>query len=140
MTAAERQVSADNVTYCLNLPVTIPVSATDFSGISSFIIELEFDPAILTFNGLINVNQALENGTFSVSVTGNILQIRYSIWNGSASITNGDELFRSSGFNSLTVGLSDLRWNWLECVIYSAGGYEIPTVYTQRAWLKFCPA
>jgi gliding motility-associated-like protein len=124
----EVEISANTVSYCLNLPVIIPVEARDFNNISSFIIELEYDPTIISFNGLANINGALENGTFSTSIIGNTLQIRYSIWNGSASVAGGEELF-SLVFNSLVAGNSGLTWNWLQCVIYSPSNDSIPAIY-----------
>jgi gliding motility-associated-like protein len=126
--AGEVEISADTVTYCLNLPVIIPVEARDFTDISSFIIELEFDPSIISFNGLTNVNGELENGTFSTSIIGNVLQIRYSIWDGSATVGIGQQLFALS-FNALVAGNSDLTWNWLQCVIYSASNDSVPGIY-----------
>ncbi len=122
------EISADTVTYCINLPVIIPVEARDFTDISSFIIELEFDPTIISFNGLSDINGELENGTFSTSIIGNVLQIRYSIWDGSATIGPGQELF-SLIFNGLTPGNSNLTWNWLQCVIYSANNDSVPGIY-----------
>ncbi|MHC1775255.1 MAG: gliding motility-associated C-terminal domain-containing protein [Lentimicrobium sp.] len=122
------EISADTVTYCLNLPVIIPVEAKDFTDISSFIIELEFDPAIISFNGLTDINTELENGTFSTSIIGNVLQIRYSIWEGSATVGPTQQLF-SLSFNGLAPGNSNLMWNWLQCVIYSATNDSVPGIY-----------
>ncbi|WP_062045502.1 T9SS type B sorting domain-containing protein [Lentimicrobium saccharophilum] len=121
-------ISTDTVTYCLNLPVVIPVDARDFNDISSFVLELEFDPSIISFNGLLNINGALSNGTFSTSIIGNVLQIRYSIFDGSATVGSGQQLF-SLSFDALAAGNSNLEWNWLQCVIYSSGNDSIPGIY-----------
>jgi gliding motility-associated-like protein len=124
----EVEISADTVTYCLNLPVVIPVEARDFTGISSFVIELEFDPSVISFSGLTNINGSLVNGTFSTSIIGNVLQIRYSIFDSSATVVGGQELF-SLVFNSLVAGSSNLTWNWLQCAIYSPSNDSLPAIY-----------
>jgi gliding motility-associated-like protein len=124
----ELVISAEEVTYCYNVPVIIPVDARDFYQVSSFIIELEFDTSILSFNGLVQINPALTGGTFSTSINGNVLQIRYSIWQGSATVQNGQQLFALS-FDGIAVGNSELDWNWMECVIYSPGNDSIPAIY-----------
>ena len=121
-------ISTDTVTYCMNVPVIIPVDARDFNNISSFILELEFDPDIISFNGLLNINGALSNGTFSTSIIGNTLQIRFSIFDGFATVGSGQQLF-SMSFDALAPGNTDLNWNWLQCVIYSAGNDSIPGIY-----------
>ncbi len=121
-------ISTDTVTYCMNLPVVIPVDARDFNDISSFVLELEFDPSIISFNGLLNINGALSNGTFSTSIIGNVLQIRFSIFDGSATVGSGQQLF-SLSFDAIAAGNSNLEWNWLQCVIFSAGNDSIPGIY-----------
>jgi gliding motility-associated-like protein len=110
--------------------VIIPVDADNFTEIASFEIELQFDPSILTFNNLININSALNGGTFSVSVTGNLLSIRYSIFSGSATVPAGAQLF-GLNFTALTPGNSDLIWNTLQYTIYTAEGYEMLALFTQ---------
>ncbi|MPM00371.1 hypothetical protein SDC9_46595 [bioreactor metagenome] len=121
-------ISTDTVTYCMNLPVVIPVDARDFNDISSFVLELEFDPSIISFNGLLNINGALSNGTFSTSIIGDVLQIRFSIFDGSATVGSGQQLF-SLSFDALSPGNSNLEWNWLQCVIFSSGNDSIPGIY-----------
>jgi gliding motility-associated-like protein len=107
----------------------MPIDAKDFTGVASFIIELDFDPAVLTFVELLNENAGLDNGTFSVSVVNNTLQIRYSAISGSVTLPNGEQLF-SLHFNGLAAGLSNLDWNLLQCNIYSSSGDTIPSIFT----------
>ncbi|PKO96004.1 MAG: hypothetical protein CVU14_11250, partial [Bacteroidetes bacterium HGW-Bacteroidetes-9] len=123
------EVSVDTLSYCLNLPIIMPIEARDFTGIASFIIELDFDPAILTFVELLNENASLNNGTFSVSVVNGTLQIRFSAYSGSITLPNGEQLF-SLHFEGLAAGLSNLNWNLLHCNIYSSSGDTIPSIFT----------
>jgi gliding motility-associated-like protein len=123
-------ISAGTMEYCMNVPVIVPVDANNFTEIASFEIELQFDPAILLFNGLININSALSGGTFSVSVTGNLLSIRYSVFSGSVTVPTGAQLF-GMNFTALTPGMSDLIWNTLQYTIYTPEGYEMLAIFTQ---------
>lgn len=123
------ELAVDTLNYCMNLPVIVPIDASDFTGVASFVIELDFDPAVLSFIELLNENSALENGTFSISISGNKLQIRYSVFSGAISLPNGEQLF-SLHFEGLAAGLSGLSWNLLQCSIYTETGYAIPSIFT----------
>ncbi len=126
--SGEVEITADTVTYCLNLPVIIPVEARDFTDISSFIMELAYNTEVLSFTGLTGVNPALENGTFSNSIVGDTLQIRFSTWDNVTTVGTGEQLF-SLRFDALAPGNSDLIWNWMQCVLYSADNDSIPAIF-----------
>jgi gliding motility-associated-like protein len=119
-------VSADMVEYCMNVPIILPVGAENFVEVASFTIELTYDPAILTYLNLTNVNPILSNaGTFSVSQNANVLIVRYSAISGSVTLPAGQGLFGVL-FDGASPGNSDILWNFDECVILGSEGYEIP--------------
>jgi gliding motility-associated-like protein len=119
-------VSADMVEYCMNVPIILPVGAENFVEVASFTIELTYDPAILTYLNLTNVNPILSNaGTFSVSQNANVLIVRYSAITGSVTLPAGQGLFGVL-FDGASPGNSDILWNFDECVILGSEGYEIP--------------
>jgi gliding motility-associated-like protein len=128
-------ISAETVEYCMNIPVIVPVDGSNFIEISSFFIELEFDPTVLSFNALEQVNPALAQGTFStfvvdVNLNSSILQIRYSIFDGSATVPGGQNLFLLN-FEALSPGISELKWNLLSCEIFESAGHQVPDLYVE---------
>jgi len=125
-------VLAGNVENCISIPFEIPVMAYDFTNISSFTIQLTFDSTVLHFNSLTQVNKHLNDGSLEASlISPGILQITFTAAD-SVTLLSEDLLFNLN-FNGLSTGNSVLQWDWLQCVIYSAYGYEIPAIYTKGA-------
>ncbi len=125
----EVEVLAGNVESCISIPFEIPLMAYDFTNISAFSIQLAFDSSILTFNGLSQVNSLLNQGILSATlISPGILQMNFQA-SDSITLLSEDLLFKLS-FYGLSPGLTELKWNWLNCVIYSASGYEIPAIYS----------
>ena len=125
-------VSATKAANCITSPVDIPVKAKDFNGIASFTIQLAFDPSIMAFNGISQMNALLIDGNISATIVSpGLLEISYEAKD-TLNLANNDDLL-SLDFNGLSVGHSELKWNSLQCVVYSASGYEIPAIYTQGA-------
>jgi gliding motility-associated-like protein len=124
------EVHASDVVSCISIPFTIPVMAYDFTNISSFTIQMSFDSTILSFNGLSQVNSLLDSGILSATlISPGILQISF---NASDSITLlSEDLLFTLNLYGLVPGITELKWDWLQCVIYSASGYEIPAIYTE---------
>ncbi|MBW6489676.1 MAG: gliding motility-associated C-terminal domain-containing protein [Lentimicrobium sp.] len=136
----EVTISAESREFCMNIPVIIPVDGNNFTQISSFYIELEFNTAVLSFNGLVQIHPALAGGSFSPSITGNILGIRWSIFDGSASVPNGEPLFLLN-FDALAPGYSPLTWNLLNCEIFESAGNQVPDIYVEgEATINPAPA
>jgi gliding motility-associated-like protein len=123
------EISVDTLNYCLNVPVIIPVEARDFTRVGEFLIELEFDPALLSFVELIAENPILSSGVANISLVGNRLQIRYSWFNGWVSLPSGEDLF-SLHFSGNAAGISNLTWNLLQCKVYTPAGDTIPSIFT----------
>jgi len=123
-------VTATKAANCVTVPVDIPLKAKDFNRISAFTIQLAFDPSIISFNGISQMNALLNDGTISATIVSpGLLEISYDAKDTLNLDNNAD--FLSLNFLGLSVGHSDLKWNSLQCVIYSSSGYEIPAIYTQ---------
>lgn len=121
---------AGDVESCISVPFEIPVMAYDFTNISAFTIQLEYDSTVIDFSGLTQVNSLLSNGNLTTSSPSpGILQISFTA-SDSVSFISEDMLF-TLNFYGKASGHTDLQWNWLQCVVYSASGYEIPAIYTK---------
>jgi len=128
--AGKVEVMAGNVANCIAIPVQIPVKAVDFTDIAAFTVQLAFDPSIMTFDGISNMNTLLNNGVLSTSiVSAGILEISFTS-NDSLTLLSEDQLFNVN-FIGISAGQTELKWNYLNCVVYSASGYEMPAVYTK---------
>ncbi|PKP02031.1 MAG: hypothetical protein CVU14_04150 [Bacteroidetes bacterium HGW-Bacteroidetes-9] len=124
-------ISADTSSYCINLPVYVPVDAINFNEIAAFTIEITFNPLLLSYNGLVNENDILLSvGQFSPSPGYGVVSIRYSAINGSATIPAGAQLFELS-FTALAPGFSELIWNTVDYVIYTDVGTNIPGIFSE---------
>jgi len=126
----EVKVLASNAKNCVSVPFEIPVMAHDFTSISSFTIQLGFDPALIAFNGVTQATGLLNNGVLSASLAAaGILEISFES-SDSLTLPSVDQLFNLS-FNSLSPGHTELQWDWLNCIIYSPSKTEIPAIYAQ---------
>ena len=126
----EVKVLAGDVVSCVSIPFEVPVMAYDFTKISAFKIQLSFDPSLMTFNGTSVINTLLNKGILSASVVSpGILEISFNTTD-SLTLLSEDKLLNIN-FMGLSSGQTNLNWTLLECVIYSATGYEIPAIYTK---------
>ena len=125
-------ILAGNVVSCVKLPISIPVLAYDFTDISSFTIQMAFDSSVLNFSGLTQMNGLLNNGSLTFSlISPGMLKIEFTA---SDSITlRSEDLLFNLNFYGLASGYSELNWNLMVCKVFSAMGYEIPSIYTKGA-------
>lgn len=124
------KVVASDAKNCVSVPFEIPVMAHDFTSISAFTIQLGFDPVLMTFNGITQAADLLSNGVLSASLASpGLLEISFES-SDSLTLPNVDQLL-SLSFNGLSPGHTELKWNWLNCVIYSPSKMEIPAIYVQ---------
>jgi len=123
-------VLAGDVQSCISLPFEIPVMAYDFTAISSFTIQLSFDSTIVSFIDLSQVNSQLGNGTLidTLLSPGTLLISFESI--DSLTLISEDMLFVLN-FQGSSAGLTQIKWDWLQCTIFSSEGYELPAIYTK---------
>lgn len=130
--AGEIEIAAGEAESCISVPLEIPVVAYNFINVAEFTIQLTYDTSLLDYTGFTQLNNVLLNGLLTVQiVTPGVLQINFRAAD-SVSLLNDDLLFMIN-FQGMSAGQSLLQWNWLQCVIYAAAGYEIPTIYTQGA-------
>jgi hypothetical protein len=89
-------------------PVALAVKVTDFIGVASFSLTLNFDPSILSYTGYDSLNTAVSGGMFSANAVGGKL---YLTWSNTvaATIAGGKTLLRVK-FNG-TPGTSALNWD-----------------------------
>ncbi|MBK9356563.1 MAG: gliding motility-associated C-terminal domain-containing protein [Bacteroidales bacterium] len=132
-------LAAENSITCMGTPLPVPVDVQGFTGVASFELQMNYDPALLGFGGYDQVNPGLLNGTLSVSgpVSGFIL----ITWtgNGPTNIVDGDKLLNLI-FNTLTPGTANLQWMDPVCTFYAADSYPIPGFYTNgSAFIKPSP-
>ncbi len=120
---------AGHAKSCINVPFILPVLANGFTNISSFSIQLTFDPSAMSYNNYSQQNILLNTGTLSASVISpGVLQINF-LTPGSISLQS-DNLLLNLNFTALSSGKTDIVWNSFECVIYSASGDKVPAIYT----------
>ena len=127
-------IQAETDKYCVNVPVELSVNGSNFIRIQSFYIELEFDPAALSFNNIVNVHSSLAGGNFKVapSPSGNILLIDFSIAESSVDIKENQKLF-TINFDALKPGFSELEWLRFNCKIFESAGNQVPDLYVNGA-------
>jgi len=126
----EVKVAAGNAKNCVSIPFEVPVTARDFTSISAFTIQLGFDPALMTFTGYTQASDLVNNGVLSASIVApGILEISF-VSNDSLTLPSAYQLLNLS-FNGLSPGHTELKWNWLNCVIYSPSKTEMPAIYAQ---------
>jgi gliding motility-associated-like protein len=126
------EIRAGNVVSCITLPIGIPINANDFTDISEFTIQVAFDPSMMTFDAISQMNSLLNNGTLSFAlVSPGMLEIGF-VTSTPLTLPADDQLF-SLNFNGLSAGLTPLKWDLLNCVILSGSRSEIPTIFINGA-------
>ncbi len=58
--------------------VIVPVNVTDFIGVASFSLALNFNPSVLTFTGYQGLNAALASGSFVINATAGTVYLTWS--------------------------------------------------------------
>jgi len=123
------EIRAGNVLSCISVPIGIPINANDFTDISAFTIQVVFDPSIMAFNGISQMNNLLNNGTLTFAlVSPGILEISFAT-SYPLTLPSDDQLINLN-FNGLSAGHTQLKWDLLNCLILSGSKSEIPTIYT----------
>ena len=73
------EIKAGDKLSCINLPIEVPINAKDFNDISEFTIQVAFDPTMMTFNSISQLNGLLNNGTLAVTlVSSGLLEINFT--------------------------------------------------------------
>lgn len=109
-------------------PVEIPVTVKNFTGIGGFTFEIAFDPLVLEFDGLININTAVSAGLLYNLVGDNTIAVIWETPINPVSLNDADILFELSfGFLS---GYSDLTFNLENCEISDINALPFYVDYT----------
>jgi gliding motility-associated-like protein len=86
----------------------------------------------MAFDGISKMNTLLNNGSLTTSLASpGVLEISFKS-NDSLTLLSEDQLFNVN-FYGLSAGHSELKWNMLNCVVYSSTKNEIPAIYTKGA-------
>jgi gliding motility-associated-like protein len=125
-------MNAGDVSNCITIPIEIPIKASGFTDISGFTVQVAYDPALMSFDGVSKMNNLLNNGTLTFNkVTDGILEISY-ISSNATTLLSGASLL-SVNFVGLSSGRTELKWNLTNCLILSASKSEMPAIYTDGA-------
>lgn len=128
----EVKIKAVNAANCITVPIEIPIQAYDFTDISAFTIQVAFDPSLMAFNGISQMDNLLNIGTLSFDlVAPGILEIGF-VTSYPLTLLSGGQLLNLN-FNGITPGHTELKWNLVNCLVLSASKSEIPTIYTNGA-------
>ncbi len=94
-----------------NVPVTLPVTVSNFNNISAFSLRLEYDPTVLTFTGFSNVNPQLPGLTVAdVPVSASLHKISVA-WSGTTFKSIPPDGKIADLFFFYSTGTSPLTWN-----------------------------
>ncbi|MFZ4707560.1 MAG: gliding motility-associated C-terminal domain-containing protein, partial [Bacteroidales bacterium] len=113
---------------CINVPFKVPVLANGFTDISSFTIQLTYDPSAMNYIDLSQQNSVLNNGVTVTVLSSGVLQISFNTA-ASISLVNDNLLFNLN-FSGLSSGKTEIQWNSFQCVVLSASGDKVPAIYT----------
>lgn len=124
------KLMAGTTNGCLFTPVEVPVIAIGFDGIVEFTLELEYNTDILGYMDIVSVNNHLSPGFMnSTVVKRGLLSITFEA-PVPLSVPPDEQLFLIR-FESNNVGDCILDWQDPKCIFRVAGGYPVPTIYTQ---------
>ncbi len=108
--------------------VDIPVTVKNFTGIGGFTFEIAFDPLVLEFDGLLNINTAVSVGLLYNLVGDNTIAVIWETPVNPVSLNDADILFELSfGFLS---GYSELTFNLENCEISDINALPFYVDYT----------
>jgi hypothetical protein len=88
--------------------IIVPVTVTDFIGVASFSLSLNYNSTILAYSGYQNLNASVSGGIFSINAASNKVFITWSNTS-AATISTGAPLLELK-FNG-TPGVSALTWD-----------------------------
>jgi len=128
----EVKVTASDVANCISIPVEIPIKASGFTDISGFTIQVAYDPAIMVFNHISQMNNLLSHGNLTETFpSAGMLEIRF-VSTDPFTLSGVGQLFKLN-FDGLSPGHTALEWNLVNCLVLSADKSEMPTIYTNGA-------
>ncbi len=119
------ELVSDRVTECVGEIKPLEITVYEFDSISSFRIQLTYDPLVLKFIGFGDIhNNLVANLVTYTEITPGVLEISYTD-PALASIPDG-ELMLELMMQGIAPGETQLKWQWLECIVLSPIGYTVP--------------
>lgn len=126
------EINAGDAAGCITVPVEIPIKASNFTDISGFTIQVAFDPSLMAFNSISQMNNLLSHGILTETFPSDgMLEISF-VFTDPFTISSGGQLLKLN-FDGLSAGHTELKWNLLNCLVLSASKSEMPTIYTDGA-------
>ena len=126
------EIKAGDAAGCVTVPIEIPIKANNFTDISGFDIQVAFDPALMDFNSISQMNALLNSGTLSFTMeSAGVLKIKF-VSSNPFTLQSDGHLF-DLNFGGLSAGHTELKWDLLNCLILSSSKSEMPTIYTNGA-------
>ncbi|HLO91178.1 MAG TPA: T9SS type B sorting domain-containing protein [Lentimicrobium sp.] len=116
------ELTPDRVQECNGEIKALPIRVQNFDSVASFRLQLSYDDQIINFEGIGYINNMLvSSGLTTTIVSPGVLQINYQHPGGITSVADNATLLELD-FRGLSPGLTNLDWEFLECVVY------VPTV------------
>ncbi len=126
------EIKAGDILSCITLPIEVPINANDFDDISAFTIQVAFDPTMMAFDAISQMNNLLMNGTLTFTlVSPGLLEINFTATS-PLTLPDNAQLFNLN-FKGLSAGHTQLKWNLLNCVVLSGSKSVLPTIFTNGA-------
>jgi hypothetical protein len=122
------RVTAGSGYACPNNPALVPIDVKHIDGISSFTLNLNYNPANMTFLSAQTLHPALSGGTFNATAAGGKVTITYS---GPSPITIASGKLCDLRFTYLS-GSNPLVWDTItafNCSFLTSTGIDFPTDY-----------
>ncbi|MDZ4204166.1 MAG: gliding motility-associated C-terminal domain-containing protein, partial [Bacteroidales bacterium] len=123
----EVEIIAGVIEGCLNSNLEAAVIANGFVNIAEFKLKINFDDALLRFQSIIDIHDALSNGSLQIDQPD--LKTIVIIFKATDSVTILDGNLFKIQFTGVNTGQSNLQWDKPECYFYTVSGYEFPTIY-----------
>lgn len=120
-------IQAGSDTACAYSSFSLPITTSDFKDIARFSLQVQYDPTFLQYSGFTNVNPLLNVGVLNISqIASDKVQIDFQSA-GPVTLAAIDKLLELT-FTTVNPGNSLVDWNWVECALYAAQGYQIPSI------------
>ncbi len=119
------ELVSGRVTDCVGEVRLLDVLVYNFDNITSFTLRVSYNSDIFEFMGLQNIhNSLIANNVTTNQVSDGVLDITYTD-PGHVTVPDGDLLLQLQ-IRGIAPGLTDFRWEWMQCVVMTPIGYVTP--------------
>ncbi len=121
----EIDLIAQRIVECSMQTLSLPVMVSGFDSVASFRLQLSYDPSKMEFEGISEPETGiLDDNLYVLESSPGIISINYQDPD-ILSIEDGNQLFMLQ-FYGKQKGMTNLEWNFLECVVYKDNTNTIP--------------